>query len=306
VERQDVVVVVLSEGAQRPLQRERPTPERRPVGGWGRTALRGAVGAIGAAATLLLGVLTAVAVSPSLVGKDDRRPSSVAPPAFGGADAGRAEGATGTRFDAYAARVRGREVAVYDRPSDDATLLRFFPGVGDYDARQTFLVEREQRQPDGVWYQVLLPVRPNGTTGWVKGREVELTGLPYRIEVRLGSLQLLLFRDGRLERTFPIGIGTVHTPTPPGRYSIKYLMRPDDQNTLYGHYVYGLSGFSDAVRDTPGGGELGIHGTNDPDGSIGRRVSQGCIRLRNDDIGSLVPLLPLGTPVDVVDDGAPK
>jgi lipoprotein-anchoring transpeptidase ErfK/SrfK len=44
---------------------------------------------------------------------------------------------------------------------------------------------------------------------------------------------------------------------------------------------------------------LGIHGTNDPASSIGRRVSHGCVRLRNEDIESLVRLLPLGTPVDV-------
>ena len=154
----------------------------------------------------------------------------------------------------------------------------------------------------GVWYQVLLPVRPNGTTGWVRSDDVEVAGLPYRIKVHIGSLRLELWHDGVLERTFPIGIGTTDTPTPPGTYAIKYLMRPDDQGTIYGHFVFGLSGYSDIVRNSLGDGELGIHGTNDPDHSIGHRVSQGCVRLRNEDIESLVPILQLGTPVDVDQD----
>ncbi len=290
----DVVVVLLTEAAE-PVGLEGERRHRPVPGGWPRTALRGAVGAVLGVAILLLGVITAVAVSPAFLGDSDRS-----------SGAGTTARPTLTGFAAYGARVRGPDVAVYESPRGDSTLVRSFPAAGDYGAAQTFLVEREQRRPDGVWYQVLLPVRPNGTTGWVRAADVEVMGLPFSIKVHLRSLRLELFRDGRLERTFPIGIGTVETPTPPGRYYIKYLMRPDDQNTLYGHFVYGLSGYSDVVRDVPGGGELGIHGTNDPENSIGNRVSQGCIRLRNEDVASLVPLLPLGTPVQVVDDRAPK
>jgi len=44
------------------------------------------------------------------------------------------------------------------------------------------------------------------------------------------------------------------------------------------------------------GGELGIHGTSDPS-SIGKAVTHGCIRLANDAISALYPLVPVGTPV---------
>jgi lipoprotein-anchoring transpeptidase ErfK/SrfK len=47
-----------------------------------------------------------------------------------------------------------------------------------------------------------------------------------------------------------------------------------------------------------GGGIVGLHGTNDPT-SIGRRVSHGCIRMRNADIRALVRILPLGTLVTI-------
>ena len=67
---------------------------------------------------------------------------------------------------------------------------------------------------------------------------------------------------------------------------------------MYGNYAYGLSAFSDALTDWAGGGIIGLHGTNDPS-SIGDRKSHGCIRLYNWDIEKLVPILPLGTPVEI-------
>ena len=302
----DVVVAILSDTAEPAALGLGGVLGRFPLGRRVRTALRGALAAVVAVAVLLLGVFTAVAVTPSLLGINEHRsPRVVAGRGPQGSGTGSAHRPTLTGFPAYAARVRGPSISVYKDPDPSSASLGSFPGIGDYEAPQTFLVEQEQRAGDDVWYQVLLPVRPNGTKGWVRAADVEVVGLPYRIKVHLGSLRLELFHDGELERTFPIGIGTADTPTPPGTYAIKYLMRPDDQNTLYGHFVYGLSGFSDVIRDVPGGGELGIHGTNDPEHSIGRRVSHGCIRLRNEDVESLVPFLPLGTPVDVDDAGVP-
>jgi L,D-transpeptidase ErfK/SrfK len=43
-----------------------------------------------------------------------------------------------------------------------------------------------------------------------------------------------------------------------------------------------------------------IHGTNKPDG-VGRRVSHGCIRLYPENIETLFAMVPVGTPVTIVD-----
>lgn len=43
---------------------------------------------------------------------------------------------------------------------------------------------------------------------------------------------------------------------------------------------------------------LGFHGTNEP-ASIGKDESQGCIRMRNEDVEELFEILPRGTPIDV-------
>ena len=44
------------------------------------------------------------------------------------------------------------------------------------------------------------------------------------------------------------------------------------------------------------GDGYGIHGTDHPE-SIGRSVSHGCVRMRNEDIEALYPMVPVGTPV---------
>ena len=44
------------------------------------------------------------------------------------------------------------------------------------------------------------------------------------------------------------------------------------------------------------GDGYGIHGTDNP-ASIGHSVSHGCVRLRNEDIDALYPMVEIGTPV---------
>jgi lipoprotein-anchoring transpeptidase ErfK/SrfK len=44
------------------------------------------------------------------------------------------------------------------------------------------------------------------------------------------------------------------------------------------------------------GNGYALHGTNQPE-SVGRAVSHGCVRLRNEDIARLYAMVPVGTPV---------
>ena len=52
------------------------------------------------------------------------------------------------------------------------------------------------------------------------------------------------------------------------------------------------------LTDWPGGGVVGIHGTNEPQ-LIPGHPSHGCIRMRNQDILRLGKLMPVGTPVTI-------
>jgi lipoprotein-anchoring transpeptidase ErfK/SrfK len=197
----------------------------------------------------------------------------------------------------YAAVVRSR-ADVRAEPSATATVVGTYADRNENGAPQTFLIDDERAVAGAVWYDVLLPVRPNGTTGWLRASDVRVVGLRYHLEVHLDAFRVDVFDGDRLDRSITIGVGTDQTPTPGGRYYIKELLRPPDQTTVYGHFVFGLNGFSNVLLDWPGGGVLGIHGTNDPS-SIGRKASHGCIRMRNEDIEALAALLPLGTPVVV-------
>jgi L,D-transpeptidase catalytic domain len=154
------------------------------------------------------------------------------------------------------------------------------------------------RQPG--WLRVELPVRPNGSTGWVRERDTWLAGVRYRLDVLRGEHELRLYSLNRLVRTYPVGIGKDETPTPGGLYYLIELLRPPDPGGPYGPYAFGLSGFSTVLHHFAGGnGVIGLHGTNDPS-SIGADVSHGCIRMHNADIKRLAKLLPLGTPVRIL------
>ena len=162
-----------------------------------------------------------------------------------------------------------------------------------------FLVE----EFDGLEnFRVLLPTRPNGNIGWVRGTDVLLTRHNYEIQVRLDDFLLVLSERGVPIFETTVGVAREDAPTPLGRYYTTELLRPPPPNSVYGTYAYGLSGYSEVLTEFAGGeGQLGIHGTNDPS-SLGSNVSSGCIRLHNDDISLLVEQigLPLGVPVEVI------
>ncbi|MGH8141289.1 MAG: L,D-transpeptidase family protein [Steroidobacteraceae bacterium] len=56
-----------------------------------------------------------------------------------------------------------------------------------------------------------------------------------------------------------------------------------------------------ALRLAAGGGTYLIHGTNNPI-AVGMPVTHGCIRLYPDDVAQLFPLVPVGTPVEIIND----
>lgn len=205
-------------------------------------------------------------------------------------------------YPSYAAGVIVPKIAVYAAPASNSRVVATLAQRNENGAPQTFLVKgRAKDASNGWWYQVMLPVRPNGSKGWVRASDVKVVGLHYALVVHLRSFHIDLLTDGRRTSVFRIGVGTQNTPTPSGEYYVKELIQPPNPNTIYGHYVLGLSGFSNVLKNWPDGGVIGIHGTNDLR-SIGRRVSHGCIRMSNADIERLARTLPLGTPVTVRSD----
>lgn len=135
------------------------------------------------------------------------------------------------------------------------------------------------------------------------------------IVVNVAEMRLYYYPNGsNTVEVFPIGIGQAGRETP--RNWVTKVERKQEApswtptaNTRreYARRGESLPAFVPAGPDNPMGlyaiyiGKLyAIHGTNANFG-IGLRVSQGCIRLRNDDIEHLFQNVPVGTRVQIID-----
>ncbi|MBR0102353.1 MAG: L,D-transpeptidase, partial [Selenomonadaceae bacterium] len=121
-----------------------------------------------------------------------------------------------------------------------------------------------------------------------------------KIYINVAS-RLMTFYDGNIKvAVYHLGLGKVSTPTPTGYYQV----RAKEINPPW-------IDPSDPEYDVPSGpdnplgyrwmeiqGNYGIHGTNRPD-SIGGYVSNGCIRMREQDVEALFDAVEVGTPVEI-------
>lgn len=97
---------------------------------------------------------------------------------------------------------------------------------------------------------------------------------------------------GKTDDLTPEGLFTVTVKAADPYYRKKDIKGGDPRNPLGTRWI----GFDAENTD---GRIYGIHGTNDPS-SIGRYVSNGCIRLQNEAVESLYESVPLGTKILVV------
>jgi len=110
---------------------------------------------------------------------------------------------------------------------------------------------------------------------------------------------------GEVAAAWRVGVGKEGSPTAPGRYTIGNKQedppwfpegRPmvpygDPRNPLGTRWMSW-----DDENGRPS--SLGFHGTNDPSG-VGGQVSEGCIRMHNEDVELLFEILPVGAEVVV-------
>lgn len=187
--------------------------------------------------------------------------------------------------------------AVYETAAEDAPTIDI-SATTEFGAPTTFAVVGDPTADGSPWVQVLLPTRPNGATAYVARSSVAVTKTPMRIFIDLGSRSLRVERDGIEVLATTTAIGTEQNPTPAGASYVTELIDNEEPGGAYGPYAFGLALHSETLSEFGGGdGQVGIHGTNQPD-KIGQAVSHGCVRLTNDDVEKLVGLqLPLGVPV---------
>lgn len=154
---------------------------------------------------------------------------------------------------------------------------------------------------DGVEFvQVLLPVRPNGTTGWIPRDHVALGRTPYWIEVGLRARTVTVFRGGRRVLRTRAVVGAPGTPTPTGLAAIYERNRQPDPSAFLGPWALSLTSLSNVLESYGGGpGRVAIHGRAgasfaDP---LGSARSHGCVRIDNGPVSWMARHVPPGTPV---------
>ncbi len=193
------------------------------------------------------------------------------------------------------------ETVVRRNPSRRANAvgrLRFLTEDGQ---AEVYMALRETRvaQTGVIWIDVSLPQRPNGVTGWVPGSALgRLHVVGGRLVVSRSRLRATLYDEaGNVIWSARVGIGQPSLPTPAGPFYVREKLRAID-SPAYGPYAIGTSAYAPKLSEWPGGGIVGIHGTNEPQ-LIPGDPSHGCVRVRNGPLTRLWHLIAIGTPVDI-------
>ena len=151
-----------------------------------------------------------------------------------------------------------------------------------------------QSQPG--WEQILLPTRPNRSTGWIYlgGGGLRIEYSSYRVEISLATYRLTILDAGRSLGTWTVATGAAGTPTPAGRTFLLASLAP--QHPAYSPLILPLGAHSATLTSYGGGpGTVGLHGWPDP-AVFGHAVSHGCVRVPAAALRAL-SRIPLGSPV---------
>jgi lipoprotein-anchoring transpeptidase ErfK/SrfK len=162
----------------------------------------------------------------------------------------------------------------------------------------TVLLVTGRAAVDGrTWVQVRLPVRPNGSQGWLPTDVLRFNRTSLRIVIDQSARTLTLYRAGHRVLRTTVAIGTPATPTPNGRFAVAERILTHTPGAFLGPVVMPLTGYSNTLNEYAGGnGRVAIHGTSLPE-LLGTRASHGCIRVANRDIVRLSRLVRPGAPV---------
>ncbi len=146
------------------------------------------------------------------------------------------------------------------------------------------------------WDRVLLPARPNRSTGWIflGGGGLQTAYSAYRIEIDVAAYRLTVLDAGRRLGSWTVAVGARHTPTPTGRTFLLASVAPT--HPTYSPLILPLGVHSRTLSTFGGGpGTVGLHGWPDP-GVFGHAVSHGCVRVPAAALRVLARI-PLGSPV---------
>jgi hypothetical protein len=182
-------------------------------------------------------------------------------------------------------------------PWPDAPAIGTVATVSKY-YRVPLVLWVEEVSPNGAWGRVELPYVWPRREGWIRLEGLERETTWVHVDVDLSERRVRVYKRDALLFSAPGAIGAASSPTPPGDYAVTDRV-PFAPGGYLGSFAFGISGIQPRLpAGWSGGNQLAIHGTNSP-GTIGQRVSAGCIRVSEATLDRLMPLLRLGTPVRI-------
>jgi lipoprotein-anchoring transpeptidase ErfK/SrfK len=149
------------------------------------------------------------------------------------------------------------------------------------------------------WLQVMLPGRPNGSTGWISQEDTHPLVTAWAVVVDLAARRVNVYRDARRTKSFQAVVGKPSTPTPTGEFFVEETLRMSPAEPG-GPFALALSARSNVLQEFEGGpGQIAIHGRENLGGTLGSAASHGCIRLATASIDWLAARIGAGTPVTI-------
>ncbi len=149
------------------------------------------------------------------------------------------------------------------------------------------------------WLRVMLPGRPNGSTGWIERGGTNELITSWHIVVSTASRRVRVYLHGRLWRAFDAVVGKASTPTPTGNFFVQEtIVMP--ASLPGGPFALALSARSNVFTQFDGGpGQIAIHGRDLLGGTLGQAESHGCVRLATEAITWLAARIGPGVPVTI-------
>lgn len=180
----------------------------------------------------------------------------------------------------------------FELPESLDTLTRRFPGnylsaIPDF-GDETLLYRPERFRKHAIWDSL------HEVIALEDAHEPYVFEEPLTLTLYKSSFRVALESGDDVIRQYPATIGRPDEPSPNGMYQVELRVNEPISATK----LFGTRALSFAR------GAYAIHGTNGA-APIGEALSNGCIRLENEDVEELFALTPLGTTLRIVDEPSP-
>lgn len=189
------------------------------------------------------------------------------------------------------------KLAAHSRPSASSPTIKLISQFRSDFRPTTLLVLGEVKDAKGSrWLRLSMPMRPNGSIGWVRAAAVKMRPVRRSIIIDLSSRKLRVLEQGKTRFATRVAVGRRGMETPTGTFYITAKFKPKER--FLGAFAFETSAYS-KLSEWPGGGVVGLHGTSMP-WLLGQAVSHGCVRMSNVAAFALERLTPAGTPIKIV------